>query len=174
MAKAMTASQYRKLLQKKREATPAEPVTVPSGMVFMMIRPDLQAYIVTGRYPQSLVHEGIKVLRERGIAPTDPKAISAIGSSLEPEEFNNALIFLREMVRECCVSPRIVVGAQGDDEIEPGEIDIDDFNYMVEWCVNYKGVKNAEGIRNFRAERQQPARHKSHGKKLRDKTVRVS
>ena len=169
--KAMSAKEYRALLAKKREQLPTELVTVPSGMVFEMRRPDLQAYIFTGRYPQSLVNEGLKKLREAGIAPTDPNAAAKISANLDSEEFTEALIFMREMVREACVHPRIVLGAQGDDEIDPAEIHIDDFNFMVGWCLNYKGVENADGIRSFRPKRKSSAGGGADGKKLRRKTV---
>lgn len=172
--KPMTASQYRKLLQEKKTTLPTEMVTWPSGMVVEMRRPDLNAYIITGRYPQSLVSEGLKVLKEKGIAPADPAAVGAISSKLDSQEFAEALIFMREMVRESCVNPRLVMGANGDDEIDPSEIDIDDFNFAVSWCCGYKGVENAEGIRNFRSGRRKATSSRSHGKKLRNKTVRVS
>lgn len=172
--KAMSASEYRKLLEAKKQAKPTEFVTCPTGMVFEMVRPDIQAWIVTGRYPQSLVQEGLKVLRDKGLAPTDPEAIRAIGSNLDKDEFNDALIFIREMVRESIVRPRMVLGAQGDDEIEPGEVDIDDFNHLVSWCLNYKGVTNVEGVRTFRAGRKEAARPSTNGKKLQRKTVKRS
>lgn len=172
--KPMTAGQYRKLMQKKRAKLPTELVTAPTGMVFEMRRPDLNAYIVTGRYPQSLVNEGIKALKEAGIAPTDPQAAEAITKSLDSEEFTEALIFMRELVRESCVYPKIVLGAQGDDEIDPSEIDIEDFNHLVGWCLNYTGVENAAGIRSFRQQRKSSVSNRSNGKKLRRSTVKTS
>ena len=146
-----SAGEYRKMLAQKRSQGQTEMVELPSGLVFELKRPDLQAYIVTGRYPQSIVNDGLKALRDKGIAPNDPDAAIAVMANMDAEGVTEALIFMRELVREACIHPRLVIGAQGDDELEPGELDIEDFNFIISWCVDYKGAKNADGIRTFRA-----------------------
>lgn len=151
MNKPTSAREYRRILAERRaKSGQTEDVELPSGLVFTLRRPDLNAYIVTGRYPQSIVTEGLKALKEKGIAPNDPNAMQAVLASLNSEGVTDALIFMRELVREACIHPRLVVGARGDDELEPGELDIADFNFIVGWCVDYKGAKNVDGIRSFR------------------------
>lgn len=175
MGKAGTAAEYRALLKAKRDQLPTEFVTVPSGLVWEVRRPDMNAYLLTGRYPQSLVNEGLKALRDKGLSPTDPEAIKAVTDNLNSQELTDALIFMRELVREACINPKIVLGASKADEIDPTEIDIEDFNFIVNWCMNYEGVKNAAGIRKFRTGRtRRTSGRKSHGKKLRRQTVSVS
>jgi hypothetical protein len=170
--RAMTASEYRALVRAKRDTQPSEIVTMPSGMKWELRRPNLEAYMITGHYPQSLVNAGIKALKARGIAPDDPEATATVTKALGEDKISDALIFMRELVREACVNPRIVIGASGDDEIDPSEIDIEDFNFIVSWCMDYKGVKGAAGVSKFRTGRKgRTAARKPHGKKLRLQTV---
>lgn len=150
MNKPTTAAQYRAMLREKRKKIPTEHVELPSGLVFELQRPDLQAFIITGRYPQTIVQQALKAMREKGIAPTDRDAINEIAVKLDEQSLQESLIFMRELVRESCINPRIVMGAIGDDEIDPSELDIADFNFIVDWCLNYKGEKNAMGILSFR------------------------
>ena len=160
------------MLAQKRNKQAPEPVELPSGLVFELRRPDLQAFVITGRYPQSIVHEGMKALKELGIAPNDPQAAETVLANMDAMGLSDALIFMREMVREACVHPRLVVGARGDDELEPGDLDLEDFNFIVSWCLNYKGVKNADGIRSFRTGQERGTVSSQHdGEILQPETI---
>lgn len=172
--KPTTARAYRAMLRDKQKKKQSEMVELPSGLVFELVRPDLQAFIITGRYPQSIVRTALKSMRDRGIAPTDTEEIAKLTVAMDGEQLNESLIFMREIVREACVNPRIVMGASEDDEIEPSELDIDDFNFIFAWCVNYEGDKNAAGILSFRGgQERRTAGDQPDGEILQQETVEL-
>src|SRR3990172_781551 len=106
--KPMSGRDYRAHAEGVKSQHPSEIVTLKSGSVFKLRRPDLQGYVVTGRLPQSLLAEGLKAWKNKGV----PNA-----STLGDEEIANSLVFMREVVHECCVKPKFVEFATKDDEI---------------------------------------------------------
>lgn len=163
-----TASEYRKKAAEARKSLPTEKVLVPSGFEWELRKPDLQAWVVTGRLPQSLLTTGMKAWREQGITEVDPLATI---KKMTDEDFLDAMIFQREIVRETAVNPRIVVGGVGEDELDPSEVDPRDFLFILNWAMEGAGLK---GLQTFRAgQARGTSRARAHGKKLRDKTERA-
>lgn len=160
-----TASEYRQKAAEARKQLPTEKVTMPSGFEWELRRPDLQAWVVTGRLPQSLLTTGMKAWREQGITKADPvKAMQAMSD----EDFFDAMIFQRELVREACINPRIVVGATGEDEIDPSELLDSDFIFILNWIMEGAGLK---GLLTFRGGQTGGATgNSSHSKKQRSKS----
>ncbi len=148
-------------------------VKVPSGFVWELRPPNLLAYIATGRYPQSLVTKAREAWAKNGVMSEEQKlklgedAIKEMGE----EDLSQLLIFMRTLVQDACVNPRIVVGGMGDDELDPIEVDPADFKFIFSWCMNHGGVPGIESLGTFRA--GQPGRtagRKSDGKKLRTRS----
>lgn len=153
--KPVTASEYR-----KRRATserPTQLITVPSGFVWELRAPNILAYMATGRYPQSLVNKGLEAFKANGtldpekLSESDKKKLGekVIKQSTD-EEIAQTLIFMRQIVVDACVNPRIVVGGMGDDELDPIEVDPDDFRFIFNWCMTHGGVAGIDGLHTFR------------------------
>lgn len=156
------AAEYRKKVAESRETLPTEEVTMPSGFVWGLRRPDLQAWVLTGRLPQSLLEEGMKAWRELKIVKGDVPDAEKLMAGMSDKDVLDSMIFMREIVRESCINPRI---GSGEDEIEPSEIDPADFMFIFQWATGGAGV---DGLRTFRTgqERGTPG-SSSHGKKQR-------
>jgi hypothetical protein len=150
-----SAESYRRAVAERRRKETVVSVLVPSGFRWDLRAPDLQGYVMTGRMPQSLLDQFLKSAEKRGVVPDDLKAMSDLKESYErtppdADEAMNALIFMRELVREACVNPRIVVGGTADDEIDPSEMHPDDFKFIVDWCLSHMGVTGVAGLQTFR------------------------
>ena len=55
--------------------------------------------------------------------------------SLTPAQITKTLIFIREAVTHCCISPRITLTPQNEDEISPFEISEEDFFFIGRWAL---------------------------------------
>ena len=66
MSKPMSAADYRRNAEAKRAAQATQIVELKSGSVFELRRPNLQAWVLKGRVPQSLLDAGIKAWKEQG------------------------------------------------------------------------------------------------------------
>lgn len=178
-----TASAYRRAAEDQRALKPTIKITVPSGFEWEIRPPDLQGYVMTGRLPQSLVSQFLASAKELGITPEElvtagkpnPKIAAKLLNTLGDGEVTEMLIFMREIVRESCVNPKLVVGASAADEVDPGEVLPDDFQAIFNACMSHSGVAGLPALRTFRNRRERRiAGGKSHGKKLRRKTVAAS
>jgi hypothetical protein len=157
-----SAAEYRKLVAKRRAERPTEQVKMPSGFVWELRPPDLEGEMMLGRIPHSLVDVGLKAMNQKDVKVSDVKS----------EDVTENLIYMRETVRQACVNPKIVMGASKPDEIDPSEIDPEDFRFIFKWCMTYGGVRGVAGLETFRKEQASRANPVStHGKKLRRKTV---
>lgn len=177
--KAGSASEYRKIAAAKRAKKETFMVPVPSGFTWELQRPDLEGYIMTGRVPETLVNQFLTSAISRGIIPGEVQSqmqatVDRIKKiPLNPQETMAGLIFVRELVREACVNPRIVVGGVGEDEIDPSEVDPDDFKFIMSWCLGYEGVTGLDGLKSFRGGRKGRAPNARAGrKKFRRATVK--
>lgn len=167
--KPTTASAYRKRRQSGER--PTQLVTVPSGFVWELRAPNILAYMATGRYPQSLVNKGLDAFRANGTLDKQAIGERVVKESTD-EEIAQTLIFMRQLVTDACVNPRIVVGGIGDDELDPVEVDPDDFRFIFRWCLEHGGAAGVDGLSTFRTGQARGATaNKSRGKKLRRKTV---
>jgi hypothetical protein len=164
--KPMSARDYRAHAEGVKSKRPSEIVTLKSGSVFELRRPDLQGYVVTGRLPQSLLAEGLKAWKNKGL----PNA-----ASLGDEEIANSLVFMREVVHDYCVKPKFVEFATKDDEIGAADMLREDFTEIFSWAMGYEGVAGLAGLQTFREGRAEPvARPRARRKKQRPKAVSVT
>lgn len=168
--KATSASEYRK--RKSTSDRPTQLVTVPSGFVWELRAPNILAYMATGRYPQSLVNKGLESFKANSTIKDKQAFGEEIIKKSTDEEIAQTLIFMRQIVTDACVNPRIVVGGVGEDELDPVEIDPDDFRFIFNWCMTHGGVPGVEGLESFReGSKRRTSGSKSNGKKLRRKAV---
>lgn len=172
--KANSAAEYR-----KRPATTegtTQLVTLPSGYVWELRAPNILAYMATGRYPQSLVNKGLEAWKKNGVLPEDKQL--EVGKKIVKEmsdgEISQTLIFMRTLVQDACVKPRIVVGGVGEDELDPIEVDPADFKFIFSWCIKHGGVQGIEALENFRGRQSRgTAGAKPDRKKLRTRSRRT-
>lgn len=163
MTKPMSAAEYRANAEQKRAARPTEIVELKSGSVFELRRPDLNAYMITGRLPQSLVREGLKAWKTK--IPADK-----IANELGDEEMVDSLVFMRELVHECTVTPKFVEFATNDNEISAADMLIEDFNEIFSWAMGHQGVKGMAGLETFREGPERGTSNaRAHSKKRRSK-----
>lgn len=156
------ASEYKKKVAESRVNLPTETVTMPSGFEWELRRPDLQAWVLTGRLPQSLLEEGMKAWRELKIVKGDVPNAEKLMAGMSDKDVLDSMIFMRELVRETCVNPRI---GTGPDEIEPSEIDPADFMFIFQWATGGAGL---DGLRTFRTGQERGTiSNSSHVKKQR-------
>jgi hypothetical protein len=160
--KPMNAAEYRANAKKKDAERPTEIVPLTSGAVFELRRPDLEAFMVMGRLPQSLVNVGLKAWK------AGPEKAA---KDLSNEDATDALIFMREIVHDCTVKPKFVEYATNDDEIGAGDMLKQDFDEIYHWAMTHQGVAGIAGLESFR-ERQVrgAAGARSDGKKQRRKS----
>lgn len=157
---------YRTAVAKAR-ATEAVEFVAPSGFTWKLRRPGIGAFLATGRVPQSLLETGMKAWQAQGKMPA-----SASPPEMNAEDTMASLIFMREIVREACVSPRIAVGSSDPDTIDPAEMFEADFMAIFEWVVT--GGENAAVLRNFRAGQERGTSDaRPAGKKQRNKSKSV-
>lgn len=144
MTKPMSAREYRAHAQAQKAEQPTEIVTLKSGSVFELRRPDIQGYVVTGRLPQTLLTEAMAAWKKSGVAP------QTLASQLGEQEVVDSLIFMREIVHDACVNPKFVEVATADDEIGAADMLPADFSEIFEWAMGYKGVAGLDNLKTFR------------------------
>jgi hypothetical protein len=149
MSKAMSAREYREHARRVKAKAPTETVTLSSGSVWELRRPDLQGFVMTGRVPQSLLAEGMAAWKKNGTVPTDMSVAKIVEADVV-----ESLIFMREIVREATVNPRFVEIATNDDEIGADEMLPLDFQEIFAWCMGYQGVTGLDGLKSFREGRE--------------------
>lgn len=161
MTKPMTAAGYRAHAEQVKNQRPTEIVTLKSGSTFELRRPNLQAWVLTGRVPQSLLEQGMKAWQEQGKVPVVQPG--------KPEVVIDAAVFALMVVQECTVNPRLVEFPDPNrNEIGPATMLEEDFNEIFSWAMNYKGVAGLEGLESFRGgQKRGTAGSKSRGKKQR-------
>lgn len=168
---ASSASEYRRRPANADGST--QLVTLPSGFVWELRPPNILAYIATGRYPQSLVTKAREAWAKNGVMSDEQKqkmgeeALKEMGD----DEISQLLIFMRTLVQDACVKPRIVVGGMSEDELDPIEVDPVDFKFIFSWCMSHGGVPGIESLETFRAGRSgTDAGVEPDGKKLRTRS----
>lgn len=141
--KPMSAREYRLNAKRVTDQRPTEIVKLKSGSVFELRRPDLQAYLITGRLPQSLVSEGMKAWKTK-------QSAEKIAEGLGDKEITDSLIFMREIVHDCTVRPKFVEFAVNEDEISAADMLVEDFNEIFAWAIGHEGVAGLAGLQSFR------------------------
>src|SRR5262245_45228637 len=114
------ASDYRK--RRESAAEPTAEIALPSGATFICRRPPLEVWIAAGKIPQSFLHQYLG--KEGGD-----------NAEITGEQTVEAIIFLRECLLYAVVEPRLVVGATGDDELDPSELAPEDFEFLTQWIM---------------------------------------
>jgi hypothetical protein len=159
--KPMSAAEYRANAEKVKSQRPTEIVELKSGSIFELRRPDLSAYMVTGRLPQSLMREGMQAWNAK-------KSPDQIAKELDDKSVIDSLIFMREIVHDCTVKPKFVEFATGDDEIGAADMLPEDFTEIFSWAMGHQGVAGLAGLQSFRPGSERGASgNRSHGKKRR-------
>lgn len=159
------AQEYLAQVAKARKSE-GEEFVAPSGFKWILRRPKLAGFIATGRVPMSLLEVGAKAWQEQGKMPLQEV------TSRSADETMADLIFMREIVREACLSPRIEVGSNDPDTIDPSQMFEDDFTAIYQWVMT--GGENAAVLRNFRTGQERGTSHaRPARKKHRNKTERT-
>lgn len=104
-------------------------LTLPSGMVIRARRPDPAQLAVWGILPASLVG-----------AAGEPRP-SGSGDAV------SKMTAIRDLFIWCCVSPRISLAPQGDDEIHPREVPEKDWLFIVRWALRSEEAAALESFR---------------------------
>jgi len=166
MNKPMNAAAYRAHAEQVKAQRPSDLVTLKSGSVFELCRPNIQTWVMTGRVPQSLLEAGIKAWKEQGKVP-----VSAQKGS--PSIVTDSAIFFVRLVQECTVNPKLVEFPDPDkNEIGPETMLDEDFWEIVGWAMTGQGVAGIDGLQTFRAGRKRgTSGSRSKRKKLQPETV---
>ena len=161
----MNAQDYRAHVEQVKANKPTEIVTLKSGSVFELRRPNLQSWVMTGRVPQSLLEQGQKAWQEQGKVPT--------GASAKPKLVTDTAIFFLTLVQDCTVNPRLVQFPDPDkNEIGPETMLDEDFFEIVNWAMSGQGVAGVESLRTFREGRKRgTSGSRANGKKRKPETV---
>lgn len=161
--KPMSAAEYRANAEKVKDERPTEIVPLKSGSVFELRRPDLSGYMKTGRLPQSLVSQGISAWSAR-------KTPDQVAAGLNDKDVIESLIFMREIVHDCTVTPKFVEFATSDNEIGAADMLPEDFDEIYTWAMGYQGVAGITGLQTFReGSVRGTAGNRAHSKKQRHK-----
>jgi hypothetical protein len=128
-------------------------LTLPSGMTIKARRPDPLQMAMWRRLPLSLA-----------AASAEP------GRRLSAEELMENVEAARQMLLYCCISPRISLDPQGDDEIHPRDIPLADSTFLLRWATRQKEADDlrpfcresasddpGDSIADVRAEAERPA-----------------
>ena len=159
--KPMSAAEYRANAKKKDAERPTEIVQLKSGSVFKLRRPDLEAFMITGRLPQSLVRVGLDAWKN------GPQQTAG---NMSDTEAIDAFVFMREIVHDCTVKPKFVEFATNDDEIGAAEMLKEDFDEIYHWAMTHQGVAGIAGLHSFReGQKRRTAGAGTDGKKRRRK-----
>lgn len=121
----MNAKQYRQHRRSKPDQT-AE-ITLPSGFVATLRRPPLQLWVQAGKIPQSMLR---RMMDSGAVTGADLP-------DLTTDEALAAMVFLRDAVVYAFVAPRIVPGADPEDEtaLDPSDLDPADFEFVAQWVM---------------------------------------
>jgi hypothetical protein len=140
--KPMTAAEYAAHAEGVKSTWPTEIVTLKSGSVFELRRPNLKGYVITGRLPTSLLTAGMKATKG--------------DTKLSEEDARDFPVFAASILRECCVNPK------------PDEIDMlpEDAWEIYNWAMTHQGVAGIDGLRNFRPEQQAAKTPSADGQEL--------
>lgn len=163
----MKASDYRERKEARRSAQPRATLALPSGAEFVVTRPPLEVWIAAGKIPQSFLRASLG-------ADAD-----TAGEEVSGEDTLASVIFLREALIAAVVEPRLVPGTTREDELDPADLDPDDFQFLTNWImrgcpgapVRTKGGEvSVDGLARFRQKRPGggPAGSEPDGETVRD------
>jgi len=125
---------------------------LPSGHTVLVTRPPLLEWVMFGVLPETLT----KIALES--APLEQRA-QALGKTTG--NLREMASFIREVVQWAVIRPRIKIGAQGPNEIEPAHVPSGDLFFLLDWvkkgCPGVpveteRGLVSVESLKGFREE----------------------
>lgn len=122
------AARYRRIKAERAAKEETFDFESPSGMVWKLRRPNLLQYAATGQMPVGLV---VKMAQS---TPEEQESGTPF-LTLDGQEQLKTIEFASKLVQYCAVSPRIVEVPQNDDEIAYSEVELDDYNAILQWAV---------------------------------------
>ncbi len=151
-----SANEWRKRAAEAAEAEAVE-LTLPSGMAIRARRPDPLQLAAWGALPMGLASAaaGLQESATRGDRIERGAELASC---------------MRELLIWCCVSPRVSLQPQSDEEIHPREIPYADWTHIVFWALRVEEVRALEG---FRGERGDAGRDRG-GEGVRDAAERTA
>lgn len=153
-------------LKKKLEVTKTFDVVLPSGAEFTLRRPNLKAYLSSGQLPTSLLKKMMQLSKRSKSYATEAMA------EMTEEETVSMLVYQGSVLKEVCVSPRIVDNPTADDELAFTDLTDEDIEFITKWAFNAEaGGVEGENVAQFRNESEQPVDVGSDVTTLRRKTV---
>lgn len=143
------AEEYAQAVEKGRKDEVLEYVPMKSNPEFLwgLRRVDLQAWVLTGRLPQSLLEEGMKAWRELKIIKGDVPDAEQLMAGMSDKDVLGSMIVMREVVREAAADPRI---GDGPGEVLPINVDPRDFMFIFQWATG----AGLDGLRTFRGRQE--------------------
>lgn len=105
----------------------SKPVTLPSGAVFILRTVPLQIWWKRKKLPQRFMVAALSAQKETVNLEAAGQDYLAQASL---EEQQSIADFMFDAVAYSMVSPKLVEGGTGDDELDPGELDPSDYNFI--------------------------------------------
>jgi hypothetical protein len=129
----MRADEYR------RRQRPTVDVEIAAGVTFKLRRPNLQAQLVGGRMPTYFMSEvGGRWRRTQG--QTDPRP-EEILAGMSGEETRDWMTFIKTIVLDVAVEPRLTEGEPGETELSIYELEDAHLFAIFNWAMG--GAKGA-------------------------------
>lgn len=156
MSKPMTEREYAAHAESVQSGRPTQIHTLKSGAVFELRKPDIEALVIMGIVPQSLLNSGMEAWEKNGVQMGKP--VSRVNQGRETLE---KLELMREVVADACVQPPF-------NETTAKFMLKQDFIEIFEWATGNLGVAGLAGLQTFREGSTGPvASTGSHGEEQR-------
>lgn len=129
--------------EKARARIKTQEVELPSGAIFLLRKPDLEKFAISGALPSSIAGK-MEQAAKQGKSSEDAFL------DLSPAEKEKSFQFGRTLIFYICVEPRVVENPQSDDELTIEDLDSEDLKFLLEWARS--GGGEAASLDNFRPE----------------------
>lgn len=110
-------------------AQTTQDVELPSGAIFTLRVPNLEAFVLAGVLPFDLAQ---KLTR----AELAGESLGAAFMSLPTDEQIAQIEFSRKMIEHVCVDPRVVAEPKTDDEIALTDLLKEDMKFIAQWAMS--------------------------------------
>lgn len=140
-----SAERYRRIKIERAAKQETFDVEMPSGMTWTLRKLDVAQFVLNGTMPMTLAAKIAEASEQ-----TEGDGVKAF-SALSFKDQIKTIDFSQKVVRYCAVNPRIVENPTLPDEIGFDEVELDDFNAILEWAqTGGDGAK--DGLDTFRGE----------------------
>jgi hypothetical protein len=136
------AQEYRRVKEERRAQAETFDVPLPSGVTWKLRKVQLPQYVKSGVMPMSLASK----LASAAQGVTSEQAFL----SLSPEDQERVTTFMKIVVADCVVDPRIYLKPTSDDQMTLADVEEDDFDAIFAWAM--PGGDIAETLETFRSE----------------------